>query len=137
MRSHLSFAVLRAANVARLPRFKDAKGRVVLHKPDGSDWLLSQWSNAVCGELGELANLIKKIERGDFTLDEKREELGKEIADVLTYLDILAFRAGVDLGAATVEKFNEVSDRVGAGVYIIAGGLGVKIAGDDSERGDS
>lgn len=129
--SHLSFAVLRAANCARLPRFKDAKGRVC-HKPDGSDWLLSQWANAVCGELGELANLIKKIERGDFTLEEKREEVGKEIADVLAYLDILAFRAGVDLGDATVQKFNEVSDRVDAGVYIVCDGLGVEVVGDDS-----
>lgn len=29
-----------------------------------SDWSLSQWSNAVAGETGELCNIIKKVERG-------------------------------------------------------------------------
>ena len=117
--TELNLLALRAANIARLPRFKNPKGEPAHSKPDGSDWSLSAWSNAVLGELGEAANLIKKIERGDFTLEEKREELGKEFADVLTYLDILAFRAGVDLGSATIDKFNEVSKRVGAAVYLV------------------
>ena len=42
---------------------------------------------------------------------EARAALGKEFADVLTYLDILAFRAGVDLGRETIDKFNAVSVR--------------------------
>ncbi len=113
MMTDLTFDQLRAANIARLPQFKNGKGEPAHSKPDGSDWSLSAWSNAVLGELGEAANLIKKIERGDFSLDEKREELGKEFADVQTYLDILAFRAGVDLGDATMNKWNEVSRRVG------------------------
>jgi hypothetical protein len=37
---------------------------------------------------------------------------------VQTYLDILAFRAGVDLGEATLQKWNEVSDRVGSTVRL-------------------
>lgn len=112
----LSFDELRAANMARLPRFKNRKGGPAHSQPDGSDWALSTWCNAVLGELGELANLIKKIERGDMTLDEARSNCGRECADVVTYLDILAFRLGVDLGLATMLKFNEVSDRVGANV---------------------
>lgn len=72
------------------------------------------------GELGEAANLIKKIERGDITLDEARAALGKEFADVLTYLDILAFRAGVDLGRETIDKFNAVSVRVGSTIRLTA-----------------
>jgi NTP pyrophosphatase (non-canonical NTP hydrolase) len=117
----LTFKALRAANMKRLPLFKNAKGLPAHSEPDGSDWALSAWANAVCGELGEAANLIKKIERGDFTLEEKREALGKELADVQTYLDILAFRAGVDLGVATIDKFNEVSDRVGCDVKLFPG----------------
>jgi len=105
--------MLRRANVLRLPQFKNRKGEVC-HKPDGSDWCLGQWSNAVLGELGEAANLIKKIERGDITLAEGRQALADELADVQTYLDILAFRAGIDLGAATVKKWNEISERVGS-----------------------
>jgi len=103
---------LRNANVNRLPLFKNRKGDIAHSISDGSDWKLSAWSNAVCGELGELANLIKKVERGDFSLEEKRGEIGDEIADVLIYLDILAFRAGVDLSEATIRKFNAVSDKV-------------------------
>lgn len=114
----LSFDTLRAANMARLPLFKNRRGEPAHSEPDGSDWALSAWCNAVTGELGEAANLIKKIERGDFTLDEARGDLAKELADVATYLDILAFRAGVDLGRATVAKWNEVSERVGCGLRI-------------------
>lgn len=114
----LNLQVLRAANKARLPQFKNAKGQPAHSQPDGSDWSLAEWCNAVCGELGELANLIKKVQRGDITLEDARASIGKECADVLTYLDILAFRAGVDLGAVTVQKFNEVSRRVGSTVRI-------------------
>ena len=122
----LDFATLRRANLMRLPQFKNPKGEPAHAEPDGSDWALSAWCNAVCGELGEAANLIKKIERGDFTLDEAREALGKEFADINTYLDLLAMRAGIDLGDAIVSKFNEVSERVGSTVRIAAlpgGGL--------------
>lgn len=114
----LNFDALRGANIARLRQFKNRRGEPAHSQPDGSDWKLSAWCNAVTGELGETANLIKKIERGDITLDEARADLAKELADVQTYLDILAFRAGVDLGRATVDKFNEVSERVGSTIRL-------------------
>ena len=47
----------------------------------------------------------------------------------MTYLDILAMRAGVDLGDATVAKFNEVSERVGCDVMICAMPGGALVAG--------
>jgi NTP pyrophosphatase (non-canonical NTP hydrolase) len=118
MNHSLTFSDLRAANTARLPVFKNRRGERAHSQPDGSDWCLAQWCNAVLGELGEAANIIKKVERGDLTLDEARPDLRRELADVQTYLDILAFRAGVDLGAATAEKFNEVSVRVGCDVRL-------------------
>jgi NTP pyrophosphatase (non-canonical NTP hydrolase) len=114
----LTFAQLRAANRARLPVFKNRRGEPAHSKPDGSDWCLAQWCNAVTGELGEAANIIKKIERGDMTLEAARDDLAAELADVATYLDILAFRAGIDLGAATARKFNVVSLRVGCDVRL-------------------
>jgi len=117
-KDELTFSELREANVERLPQFKNSKGEPAHSEPDGSDWKLSAWCNAVTGELGELANKIKKVERGDYTLEEMKEDLGKELADVQTYLDILAFRIGIDLGEATVNKFNEVSDRVGCDVKL-------------------
>ena len=118
----LTFNALRSANKARLPQFKNSKGEPAHSQPDGSDWALSTWCNAVLGELGEAANLIKKIERGDITLNEAREALGKEFADVVTYLDILAFRAGVDLGRTTMDKFNEVSVRIGSTIRLAEAG---------------
>lgn len=116
----LTFNSLRGANKARLPQFTNRRGEPAHSEPDGSDWKLSAWCNAVTGELGELANLIKKIERGDMTLDDARPDVANELADVVTYLDILAFRCGVDLGRATMSKFNEVSQRVGSDVRLDA-----------------
>lgn len=124
----LTFNTLRGANQARLPQFKNKHGERAHSMPDGSDWTPAQWLQALTGELGEYANVRKKYERGDLTFEEFRCEAAKELADVQTYLDILAMRCldsdgsahptGIDLGRATVEKFNEVSARVGSAVYI-------------------
>ena len=73
---------------------------------------------AVVGELGELANIMKKVRRGDLTMDEARPAIAKELADVAIYFDILSMRLGVDLGKAIIAKFNEVSIRVGSTVHI-------------------
>lgn len=76
------------------------------------DWSLSEWGNAVAGETGELCNIIKKIHRGDLTLDEanQQELIANEAADIVCYLDLLCQRAGVNLTTAVVNKFNQVSD---------------------------
>lgn len=103
----LTFKELHEANIERLPE---------LH--EGPDWLLSQWSNAALGELGEAANIIKKIERGDFTVEEKRQALADELADTVTYLDLIAHTAGISLGHAVVNKFNRVSDRYNSRVVL-------------------
>lgn len=126
----LSFNALRGANQARLPEFKNKHGSLAHAKPDGSDWSPAQWLQAVVGELGEFANIRKKFERGDLSFEEYEIEAAKELADVQTYLDILAMRcldtpdephaSGVDLGQATIDKFNEVSERVGSRVYLDA-----------------
>jgi NTP pyrophosphatase (non-canonical NTP hydrolase) len=114
----LTFETLRKANIARLPEFKNSKGLPAHSKPDGSDWSSAQWLQAVIGELGEYANVMKKVERGDLTFDEAKPLIEKELADVMTYLDILAFRVDVDLSKAVQEKFNEVSERVGCSLRI-------------------
>lgn len=114
----LTFEELRIANTKRLPQFKNAKGEPAHSKADGSDWSLAEWMNAVAGELGEAANIIKKIKRGDISLADAKPLLAKEFADIVTYLDITAMQAGIDLGKATVEKFNEVRNRVGSNVFL-------------------
>jgi NTP pyrophosphatase (non-canonical NTP hydrolase) len=41
---------------------------------------------AMCGEAGEVANLVKKIVRGSITFEDVYLELPEEIIDVLIYL---------------------------------------------------
>lgn len=118
MKHKLNFDELRQANLQRLPVFKNSKGQPAHSMIDGSDWSLGEWMNAVAGELGEAANIIKKIKRGDISLEEARPLLAKEFADILIYLDITAFRCGIDLGEATRDKFNEVSKRVDCDIFL-------------------
>lgn len=114
--SSLLFSTLREANVRRLPTFKNANGQPAHSTEDGSDWTTAEWFMAVVGEVGELGNLLKKIRRGD--LDDSDSNtftkfmIADELADIVTYLDILAFRLQIDLGEAVREKFNVVSQRV-------------------------
>lgn len=115
----LTFNTLRGGNRARLPQYKNANGEPA-HEPDGSDWSLNDWMTAVAGEAGDLANLLKKVRRGDFTLEEGRQDIADELADVAIYLDILAMRCGVDLGRAIISKFNRTSERVGSNVVLDA-----------------
>lgn len=122
MTDGLTFNNLRGANLARLPQFKNSKGQPAHEKEDGSDWSLGEWCTAVAGELGEAANIIKKVKRGDISLEDARESLANEFADIVTYLDILAFQAGINLGEATMKKFNEVSKRVQSNIRLDAEG---------------
>lgn len=69
---------------------------------------------AISGEAGELANIIKKVERGDYSYDDVRPEIGKEIADIFTYLDLLCEEMGLDFSEVIQKKFDEVSERIGS-----------------------
>lgn len=116
--SCLTFKALRIANEQRIPLFKNSRGQPAHREPDGSDWSPAQWLQAVCGELGEYANLRKKFERGDIDAADFLPAAADELADVVTYLDILAAQLGIDLGKAVMEKFNRVSKRVGCDVRL-------------------
>lgn len=116
----LTFNALRGANKARLPQFRNRHGELSHARADGSDWSPAQWLQAIIGELGEYANKRKKFERGDLSAEEFQIEACKELADVVIYLDILAMQLGIDLGQATMDKFNEVSVRVGSTVRLAA-----------------
>ena len=43
-------------------------------------------------------------------------ELGKELADIIMYVDLIAAKAGLSLSQCVIDKFNEVSDRIGSDV---------------------
>lgn len=76
-------------------------------------WPIQNWALAICGEAGELANLIKKCLRGDFTIEEKRDEILEELADVITYCDLAMSALDADTGTELRLKFNKVSRRIG------------------------
>lgn len=108
----LTLAHLSAVNRARCARW---------HDPDTEPWTGADWSNAMCGEAGEAANVVKKLRRhetrtspaGDPGEAALHRALADEIADVLLYLDLLANHYGLDLEACVVPKFNRVSERQG------------------------
>lgn len=118
MTDGLTFNTLRGGNEARLPEFKNSKGEMAHTEVDGSDWSLNDWAVAMIGEAGEACNVLKKIRRGDLTLEEARPKLTQEFADVIIYLDLLAKRAGINLGEAVIETFNVKSELVGSRVRL-------------------
>jgi NTP pyrophosphatase (non-canonical NTP hydrolase) len=108
----LTFDNLRKMNVARCEKW---------HNGPLSSWSLSDWATAAAGELGEACNIIKKLNRvrdglggnKGLTEEDLRKMLAKELADTQVYLDLLAAAAGINLGEATREKFNAVSEEKG------------------------
>jgi NTP pyrophosphatase (non-canonical NTP hydrolase) len=66
-------------------------------------------SLALCGEAGEIANLIKKDWRGD--AGDRRSEIIAELADVGNYVFMLAEALGVDLPAAMLKRLIDVEQR--------------------------
>lgn len=89
--------------------------------PAGLDsWSLADWYTALSGEMGELGNVIKKLNRiRDGLVGNKETEsdlhaaLWREAADVYIYLDLFAQRAKFDLTTAVCQKFNETSEKNG------------------------
>jgi NTP pyrophosphatase (non-canonical NTP hydrolase) len=83
-------------------------------------WDLADWMVALTGELGEAANIVKKLKRAEDglvgnkeTVEELLVKLRREFGDIQIYLDHVARAAGVDLAAATVEVFNAKSEQLG------------------------
>jgi len=90
-------------------------------------WTITDWTNELCGEAGELANIAKKVRRArpaingrkaDPTLEEAKGDLAAEIADVVICASLVAGYLGIDLEKAIREKFNIVSDRVGSDIKL-------------------
>lgn len=68
------------------------------------------------GEVGEVLNVVKKLDREQLGARGSRatvDDLAKEIGDVLICLDKLAAHYEIDLEAATIAKFNATSEKVG------------------------
>ena len=74
----------------------------------------NDWAAAICEEAGEVARITKRVRDGKRTLEDARKDMGDELADLVMYIDLMAARFGIDLDAAVIGKFNEVSRRVGS-----------------------
>jgi NTP pyrophosphatase (non-canonical NTP hydrolase) len=108
----LTFRALRRANVSRKIRWHG----------DADEWSGADWSNAMAGECGEACNIVKKLRRHEThtgtsyntpELEALLPMLADELADVVTYADLLADKYGIDLDRAVREKFNRVSEAQG------------------------
>lgn len=84
------------------------------------DWSLSDWMVAVTGEIGEAANIVKKLNRvrdgitgNSETPAALHDMLEDEIADAFIYLDLLAQSQGFYLEDAVLKKFQKTSDKIG------------------------
>jgi len=79
-------------------------------KEDSEKWFgdtaaprsLAHMTLALCGETGELANVVKKIDRKSLDPNDPavRVHLAEECADILTYLLNVADMVGIDLEQA-------------------------------------
>lgn len=95
---------------------------------DVDSWSTSDWFTAVMGELGEAANVAKKLNRirdgikgNKETEQELRDKLACEIADTFIYLDLLATSLGIDLSLAVTETFNAKSEQIGySGTVVVS-----------------
>ena len=114
-RHSLSFGVLRQANLARQSLLPNANGET---HHSGTDWTINDWMTALVGEVGEAANLCKKLRRHDFTLDAGRPRIAQELADVAIYLDLLANACGIDLGDAIRDTWNAKSQALGVPIHL-------------------
>ncbi len=113
----MTFDELRKANVKRCGE--------AFHPLES--WSPADWACAMAGELGEACNLVKKLRRLSdgkqlANIPENAQHIVKgiadELADTVVYIDLLAARLGIDLGDSILNKFNEVSDRVGSEVKL-------------------
>lgn len=109
----LDLDTLRSANLSRCRRWHPGW-------PHGG-WTGADWSNALAGEVGEAANVVKKLRRWDTGAANEGdpdeitllEMLRAELADIACYLDLLAAFYGINLSDAIRAKFNVVSERQG------------------------
>lgn len=85
-----------------------------------SGWSSSDWMTALAGEVGEAANVVKKLNRvrdgvpgNKLTPQELRDQLRKELGDVFGYLDLMCQAHGFSIADAAVEVFNLKSAEIG------------------------
>lgn len=84
------------------------------------DWSASDWMTATMGELGEAANVVKKLNRyrdgingNKEAEDDLKKKLADELADTFIYLDLMCQALGIDLESAVTRTFDAKSREIG------------------------
>ncbi len=108
-------------SAANLERCRSRQG----FNHDLESWSLSDWMTATVGELGEAANVVKKLNRcrdgitgNTAPKSALQASLRLEIADTFIYLDLLAQAAGFSLEDAVRDAFNAKSGQIGYPVVL-------------------
>ena len=88
--------------------------------PEYVDTLMDKtiWALGVAGEAGEVAEKWKKIvayQEGKIT-EEDLQELGKELADVVWYIAVMAHSLGLSFDAIMERNIRKLADRKKRGV---------------------
>jgi NTP pyrophosphatase (non-canonical NTP hydrolase) len=84
---------------------------------------LTYWTTAIAGEVGELCNMVKKMQRVKMggvddgrsyaAKDITREMIEEEIGGIAIYLDLIASLYDINLSDAIVNTFNSKSEKYG------------------------
>lgn len=103
MFTSLEFDELREANKTRQEEWDPTNSITIEYR-----------GNELAGEVGEACNIIKKMARERLGLRGTRvtkEQLAEELGDIIICCDLIAMQVGIDLGEATVYKFNATSEK--------------------------
>lgn len=102
----LTLSEFRTKNVERCE-----KGFFPLFSKNGT-----HYGNALAGETGEACNIIRKLAENRPNVD--IEDLADELADIITYVDLVGAYYSIDLETALRNKFNKVSDKVNSNIKL-------------------
>ena len=106
----LTLDLLRAVNTTRRDEWRERDGSAA--------WTGADWSNEMCGEAGETANVVKKLRRIETgykgpgpTEEHLLEQLAEEVADMIICADLFGMVYGMYLATAVTLKFNKTSEK--------------------------
>ena len=89
---------------------------------------LTYWTTALAGEVGELCNMVKKLQRVELggvdggssytAKDITKDKLKEEIGGIAIYLDLMASLLDIDLGEAIRDTFDDKSRQMGFSQFL-------------------
>lgn len=88
--------------------------KTAVYPQDNNRWLYLQMS--LTGEVGELLNVLKKTLRGDYTLEQKQQEIIEELGGILWYTTAICHEL---LAEGVIPKSNVIDiNKLWTGEYI-------------------